>query len=250
MHTFATLTDKLGRLGIQPGDRLLVHSSMKAIGPVEGGADTVVDALLHVVRDGLLLLPTHTWQGWNNRDGIFDPQTEPSCVGLLTELFRRRGGVIRSWHPTHSIAGFGADAASFLAGEERTRTPCPRDGCWGRLHDIGARILFLGAPLRTNTFLHSVEEWHDIPDRLAAVPTLFRIRAPDGTLIDCPQFRHSSSHGDVSQNYGKLEREMLGLGIAREGRVGDARCVLCEARPMAELAGGYLARDPGFFEKP
>ncbi len=248
MHTLATLVEDLDRLGIRADDRLLVHSSMKAVGAVEGGAETVVDALVRVVRDGLLLLPTHTWSETNNRDGVFDPRTEPSCVGVLTERFRHRSGVIRSWHPTHSMAGLGAAAASFLGGEERTRTPCPREGCWGRLYDVDARILFLGAPLRTNTFLHSVEEWHRIPDRLAAVPTVFRIRTPEDTLIECPQFRHSSSVGDVSRFYDKIEADLLREGIAREGRVGDARCVLCEARGMAELVGRRLEREPQFFE--
>jgi aminoglycoside 3-N-acetyltransferase len=221
---------------------------MKAIGPVDGGVDTVLDALAQVVRDGLLLLPTHTWKEWNNPEGIFDPEKEPSCVGILPEMFRRRSGVIRSWHPTHSIAGLGREAATFLAGKEHTRTPCPRAGCWGRLYDIGARILFLGAPLRTNTFLHSVEEWHGIADRLATQPTPFRIRTPDGTLIDCPQYRHHSSLGDVSQFYDKIEPECLGLGIAREGRVGDARSVICDARAMADLAGRHLEREPRYFE--
>jgi aminoglycoside 3-N-acetyltransferase len=247
VHTFASLVEDLARLGIRTDDRLLVHSSMKAIGPVDGGADTVLDALQRAVARGLLLLPTHTWQEWNNRDAIFDPRTEPSCVGILGELFRKRPDVIRSLHPTHSIAGIGAEAEAFLADEERTRTPCPRHGCWGRLYDIRARILFLGAPLRTNTFLHSVEEWHEIPDRLATRATLFRIRLADGSLLDCPQFRHHSSQGDVSRHYAKAESELLARGIAREGRIGDARAVLCDAREMADLVGEHLRRDPHYF---
>lgn len=247
MHTFASLTADLERLGIRSDDTLLVHSSMRALGHIDGGAETVLDALASIVADGLLLLPTHTWKDWNNRDGIFDPRTETSCVGILPELFRRRDGVIRSWHPTHSLAGLGADAATYLAGEEHTHTPCPRHGCWGRLYDVRARILFLGAPLRTNTTLHSVEEWHDIPDRLAAQPTVFRIRTPKGSLLDCPQFRHSSSVGDVSQFYDKVEPELLYRGIAREGRVGDARSVLCEVPAMADLVGGHLRREVQFF---
>lgn len=250
MHTTATIIADLARLGIRPDERLLVHSSMKAIGDVLGRADAVVDALLQHLRDGLLLLPTHTWKEQNNPGGIFDPRVERSCVGILPERFRLRPGVVRSWHPTHSIAGCGRGAEDFLAGEENTRTPCPRRGCWGRLFDIEARILFLGAPLRTNTFLHSVEEWHGIPNRLASEATRFRIRRPDGSLVECPQFRHFSTYGDVSQNYGKVEVELLRAGIACEGMIGDARSVLCAVRPMAELVGRHLARDPAFFEKP
>jgi aminoglycoside 3-N-acetyltransferase len=249
MHTCSSLHDDFTRLGIRPEDRLLVHASMKAIGPVAGGAETVLDALARSVPSGLLLLPTHTWSERNNRNGIFDPRTEPSCVGILGELFRRRAGVIRSWHPTHSMAGLGAMAAAFLAGEERTRSPCPRHGCWGRLAEIDARILFLGASLCTNTFLHSVEEWHDVPDRLAADATLFHIRTPTGDMLACPQHRHHSSHGDVSQNYDKIAPEIMRRGIAREGKIGNAPGILCDAPALADYVSALLRRDPQYFAR-
>ena len=247
MHSASRLRTDLADLGIKPHDTVLVHSSMKAVGAVDGGADTVLDVLAQHLATGLLLLPTHTWSDRNNADGIFDPATEPSCVGLLSERFRKRPGVVRSWHPTHSIAGLGSTAATFLAGEEQTRSPCPRSGCWGRLYDVGTHILFLGASLRTNTFLHSVEEWHNVPDRLATEPTLFRIRTPSGQLIPCPQHRHHSSLGDVSQFYDKVEPELLRRGIAREGRIGDARAVLCNVRAMADYVSELLKQDLNYF---
>ncbi len=250
MHSYSSLLDDLTRLGIRSDDRLLVHSSMKAVGAVENGVDTVLDALSHQVCNGMLLMPTHTWKDTNNPGGVFDPIREPSCVGILTERFRNRPGAKRSWHPTHSIAGLGQAVTEFLDGEALTRTPCPRTGCWGRLYDVDARILFLGASLRTNTFLHSVEEWHDIPDRLATRATEYRIRKPDGTgFIECPQFGHFSSFGDVSQNFDKVEAELLSLGIAREGPIGDARSVLCNVRLMAYLVSRHLIREPQYFAR-
>ena len=99
-----------------------------------------------------------------------------------------------------------------------------------------------------HTFLHSVEEWHQIPDRLTPAATPYRVRTPEGALLDCPQHRHFSSFGDVSKNYDKVEAELLLRGIAREGRIGDARSVLCEVRAMADLVSEHLQRDPHFFE--
>ena len=97
---------------------------------------------------------------------IFDPMTEPSCVGILTNLFMKRPGVFRSLHPTHSIAAFGKGAEDYIQGEEKVDTPCHRNGCWGKLYDLGAKILFVGCTLRSNTILHGVEEWNQIPMRL------------------------------------------------------------------------------------
>ncbi len=248
MVTSCDLLTALQQLGVEQRDVLLVHSSLRAVGPVMGGVDAVLDALEAAVADGLLLLPTHSWKDGCNPEGIFDPEREPSCVGYLSERFRRRAGVVRSWHPTHSIAGKGRRAAAFLAGEELTRTPCPRTGCWGRLYDEDAKILFLGASLRTNTFLHSVEEWHGVPDRLASTSTLFRIRKPDASgLLDCPQFRHACSWGDVSQNYDRIEAALLAQGIARAGQVGQARSILCRVRPMADYVGALLRENADYF---
>ena len=56
------------------------------------------------------MLPTHTWKQINDEYNVFDVLHEPSCVGILTNIFRQRPGVIRSWHPTHSVAAYGKDA--------------------------------------------------------------------------------------------------------------------------------------------
>ena len=71
---------------------------------VEGGADTVLDAWIEYFGHGLLLLPTHTWKNINADSPVFNSKETPSCVGLLTNMFLKRDGVIRSLHPTHSMA--------------------------------------------------------------------------------------------------------------------------------------------------
>ena len=60
-YTKEDLKSCLQRLGLTGNEAIMVHSSMKAIGEVEGGADTVVDALMEYFAEGLLMTPTHTW---------------------------------------------------------------------------------------------------------------------------------------------------------------------------------------------
>lgn len=129
-----------------PQDTLLVHSSMKAIGPVEGGADAVLDAFSEYLAEGLLVLPTHTWAQINAEYNIFDVENEPSCVGLLTNLFRKRPGVVRSWHPTHSVAALGRDAREFASGEEQFDTPAPGRAATVSSTIAGLRCSFWGFP--------------------------------------------------------------------------------------------------------
>jgi len=225
-----------------------VHSSMKAVGNVEGGAETVLDAFIEYFSDGLLLFPTHTWSSINAEHNVYDPLTEPACVGILPNLFLKRGGVIRSLHPTHSIAALGKGAKEFTAGEENSVTPCPRSGCWGRLYDWNAAIMFLGCTLKSNTLLHGVEEWNNVPDRISdeVQPLYIKI----GNICHyVPMRRHQCSVPDISGRYDRMERPFIEAGIARKGTFGDAEVYLCDVRGMVDLTTEYLKKEPNFFGK-
>ncbi len=250
MYTKENLLDQLRGMGVNPAGTLMVHSSMKAIGAVEGGADTVLDALSEYMREGLLLLPTHTWDAINGERNVCDLRTEPSCVGILPELFRKRPGVVRSLHPTHSVAALGREAEAYIAGEENCRTPGPRNGCWGRLYDRQAQILFLGCPLKRNTFLHSVEEWAEVPNRLAAEPEDYYVIDMQGVRHYTPQYRHHTEPTvtEVSQRYDKMEPLFRRLGAVRDGRFGDAACVLGDAVRMADITLACLKKDIHLFD--
>ena len=102
MYTKEQLKKQLENMGLTGDETILIHSSMKSIGEVEGGADTVLDAWIEYFGHGLLLLPTHTWKNINADSPVYNPKETPSCVGLLTNMFLKRDGVIRSLHPTHS----------------------------------------------------------------------------------------------------------------------------------------------------
>lgn len=248
MYTKQDIINGLIQIGVKPTDTLMVHSSMKAVGQVEGGADTVLDAFIQYMKEGLLIFPTHTWEQMNDEYNIFDPKTEPSCVGILTNLFRIRPGVIRSLHPTHSVAALGKDAKDYISGDDQFDTPCARNGCWGKLYDRKAKVLFLGCSLKKNTFLHGVEEWHQIPNRLMEKPRNLKVVKEDGKIIDRPLRGHHSTVGDVSQNYDKMLEPFISLGIAKQGLIGDAESVLCDVVGMAELTSKLLKKDPQLFD--
>ena len=243
MHTKDSLIADIKKTGINPRGTLLIHSSMKAVGETEGGGETVIDAFIEYMKDGLLLFPTHSWSEKSNPGGVFDVRNEKSCVGILSNLFMKRKGVSRSLHPTHSISALGKDAEAFIAGEELCDTPCPCNGCWGKLYDLGASILFLGCSLKTNTFIHGVEEWAGIPNRLADKPKVFKVIKADGGEFFRTLRGHFCDKGDVSRNYDKLLPAFLKLGIAVKCKIGDAECFLCDAKGMADLTLGLLEID-------
>lgn len=173
------LKDQLEAMGLTGDETILIHSSMKAIGAVDGGADTVLDVWMEYFRNGLLLLPTHTWKTVNADNPVYNPYTTPSCVGLLTNMFMKRDGVIRSLHPTHSMAGYGKNAAEYLKGEEYNNTPCTPGGCYDRLKEVGGKVLLVGVGHERNTYIHSVEEVLNVPNRLSDMPMELIIELPE-----------------------------------------------------------------------
>ncbi|MFD0960598.1 AAC(3) family N-acetyltransferase [Paenibacillus chungangensis] len=244
MITKSSLIKDLENLGIDSNGTLLVHSSMKSIGNVDGGADTVLNALSEYMNNGLLVFPTHTWSYINHDGAVFDVRQSPSCVGILSELFRKRPGVHRSLHPTHSVAALGRDAEDFVSGDERFQTPCARGSAWGRLIDRHAAILLIGVDQSRNTFIHGAEEWAGIPDRLSDRPMELYTLNREGTRIRVPVYGHTTPAWD---HYPKVDDILKARGIMHMGRFGQAETRLCAAPKTAELIGDLLRQSPELF---
>ena len=244
MYTKEDLKRDLENMGLAHTDAIMIHSSMKSIGPVEGGADTVVDALMEYFEEGLLMTPAHTWAQMGSSHSLFDPETEPACVGIIPNIFRQRPGVVRSLHPTHSIAAYGPGAAEYVKGEEDLITPCQPGGCWDRLRDVRAKILLLGVTHARNTFIHGVEEVLDVPERLTAGKTRFQIKMADGEIKEIEVYRHYNPYtNDVSQYFVKLTDAFYELGAAEKVKFGDADCILCDAQKVFEVTKKVLSHN-------
>ena len=249
-HDFITLTEDFKNLGIKRNDSVLVHSSMKSIGGVAGGADTVLDVFTaYLAETGNIALPAQSWEAikLGGAHVVFDPEKEPSCVGILPEMFRKRPGVLRSLHPTHSIAIAGKDAEYFVAGEHLVDTPCGRNGCWGKLLDMDFKIIFIGCDMKSNTFLHGVEEWLEVPGRLTEEYQLLKIIMPDGTVFDRPMRRHHDKYGGVSERYDRIMPYMEEKNLIIYGKFGDADCIVAAARDIYEITAALLEKNINFF---
>ena len=84
------IIDAAQQAGLQSGDTVIIHSSFKSLGEVEGGAETVIQGFLDVIGEGgTLVFPTfcqkdfeHSYETWHI--------DKPSDVGYLTNYFRKR----------------------------------------------------------------------------------------------------------------------------------------------------------------
>lgn len=241
MYNKEVLKENLKAMGLKSGDRIMVHSSMKSIGSVDGGADAVVDALIEYFSEGMVMMPVHTWAQMSAEYNVFDPEKESGCVGIIPNIFYKRQGVVRSLHPTHSIAAYGEGAEEYIKGEENCTTPCTPGGCWDRLRNINAKILLIGVNHVKNTYIHAVEEALNVPERFTAEPTLFKIKMPDGTVKEVQMYRHYNVHtAHISESFQKLAVAYEENGVARNVRFGDAECILCDAEGIYNVTKKVL----------
>ena len=122
--TRSSLSAELRKLGLQSGDVVCVHVSLKSLGFVIGDARTVIDGLHDAVGvEGTIMMPTYSgdlsdpaeWgyppvpPEWietiRNETAAYDPVRTPSRrMGVVPELFRHVPGVLRSPHPQSSFA--------------------------------------------------------------------------------------------------------------------------------------------------
>jgi len=244
MHTKQSLLADLKALGIDPNGTTLAHLSYKSMGEVEGGPQSIIDSMVEYMKNGLMVFPTHTWANVTEDQPYYSVQETEVCIGIIPELARKTPNGIRSAHTTHSVVAFGRDARSFTDGDHLFTTPCPRQGAWGKLLDRNATILLVGVGLNRDTFIHGVEEWLDIPNRINENKRMLFIRLADGTLVPRPNSGHL---GHVAENFPKIEGFLREKGILKEGKLGDATVLYHQTQPLTQALNALLLKEPDLF---
>ncbi|MDH3261953.1 MAG: AAC(3) family N-acetyltransferase [Acidimicrobiia bacterium] len=259
----AEIGSDLRRLGVQTGDLLMVHASLRSIGPLEGGADGLLEALVDTVGlDGTLLMVLGALDEWawvNERPEPeraqllsdaepFDALATPADpeVGTLAEVFRTRPGTLVSDHPEGRFAASGR-----LAGH--LTTDVPWNDYYGpgspleRLVDAGGRVLRLGADPNTVTLLHYAEYLTPLPEK-RRVRRHRKVLEPGGSLVrvvECLDDSAGIVDYPAEDYFTSILRAYLGTDRAACGMVGDAQAELIDAGDIARFAVHWMAEHLG-----
>jgi len=213
------LIDHLRACGFDEGRIVFVHSSLRSLGYVEGGARTVVEALHTALverHDGTLAMPLFSLDASMydslKAGGVFDVRSSPSRVGAITEAFRTHPGVQRSMHPTHSVGALGRRATWLVESHHTCGTNFGDGSPLGRLLSAGGLLMGLGIDLGPVTFYHVLEDRHaNFPRRVYTRDSPLR-----STCID----QHGAAHElavmchDPEQSKTRIDRSE-GLWIRR-----------------------------------
>lgn len=248
MNLSAALTeqdiiDGLNALRIPRGSQLLLHSSLSSLGYVAGGAESVIDAFLHVIGpEGTLLVPTLTGSEDLSpaNPPVFDLLAQPCWTGIIPETLRRRVDAVRSLHPTHSVAAIGAGAVELTQDHVRSVTPCDELSPYGKLAALPtAYIVLLGVTHQSNTTFHHAEEMAGVPYHMQ------RGLAPATLMLGGERVtRHVMLHRyGTPRSFSALEPLFVEQGIQRTGQIGAATVRLVHAREMVRVTLRALAAD-------
>lgn len=246
-NTFRSFTPNdlqrtLTGLGIARGDTLLVHSSFDAFEGLQGKPSDIISVLQGAVGgEGVVMMPTMTFSGtavaYARTKSLFDVARTPSRMGLLTELFRRSPGVMRSVHPTHPVAIWGNDANAIGTGHHLARTPCGVGTPFEALLKRHGKIVLLGTDISVLTFFHLLEEV--LESELSVAPfteEVFHLRSKtgDGQILDtnCRLFEPAVSR---RRNLHKMVPYLKKSGAWSEARVGGLKITVLAAADVDEV---------------
>lgn len=236
MITRDTLTHDLRSLGVQKNEALMVHASLRKVGPVEGGADALLDALLGSVGPGGTLLMALG----ADADAPFDALTSPAerDMGILAEVFRRRTATRVNDHPAARFGAHGARAVELLEPTLLHDYHGP-GSVMARFTDMKGMVLRLGADTDTVTLTHWAEY-------LAKVPGKRRVRRRYVRADSGEQWIESLDDSGCTFGWGEEDYfsqiwwAFLQSGQVRTGPVGQCTAEIFPAAPFVDFAVGWL----------
>jgi aminopeptidase-like protein/aminoglycoside N3'-acetyltransferase len=164
-----TLANEWKEAGVQEGDVVLVHSSIKStfrrylkLGTKLTAQDILESFLNAVGSSGTLLFPLFNFDFSN---GVpFDIRNTPSHMGALTEAARMYPLAVRTGHPIYSFAVIGAHAEKFEKIDNFSGYGS--DSPFAVLREMDGKIAVLDLPDQNSmTFYHHVEEMYEVDYR-------------------------------------------------------------------------------------
>lgn len=228
----------LRRLGLERGQIVEVHSSLSSFGRVEGGPDTVINALMNVVGiEGTIVMSAYpvskvlplsdeekAWGILAKVRTYDEGYSGPTGMGIIADEFRRRPGTILG--PTwHRVCAWGRHAKEISHGYQV-------------LLEMDGRVFLLGVDIERCSSMHQAEK-HPLPPEIAhcfELPAEIRQRYSDDFYL---------AYGQTPENaWQKIQAQAELQGIIRVGLIGQAICRFFKARSVVSMYEAALRTDP------
>ena len=250
------IVSELKRMGLKKNDVVMVHTSLKSMGYVCGGAQTVIEALIEVVgEEGTIMMPTQSWRNLDPEEGVhweadengwqvirdnwpaYDKYITPTnTMGAVAEMFRQWPGSIRSDHPARSVCAYGK-YAEYLTKDHDISNIFGEGSPIARLYELGGKVLLLGVGYDKNTSMHLAD-----------------VRAEYAGKHNCTQYSAIMENGKrVWKRYDTLfvdgeDFEEIGKAFEEsnpvsKGVIGEAEIRLMEQRDIVDYAVEWIEKN-------
>jgi aminoglycoside 3-N-acetyltransferase len=251
LATRRTLAADFAALGLRRGDSVLAHAALRKVGPILGGPDALIAAIMDVIGPEGTLLGYTDWDLDDEvrdnlalRDDVqpFDPKASRATRsnGAFPELLRTTPGAFRSASPGASMAALGGRAEWFTADHALDYGYGPQSPL-GKLVEAGGKTMLIGAPRYTMTLLHYAEHVANFPNK-----RVIRYEAPilvDGETVWrwFEEFDTSDSpDGQPEDYFVTIVTEFLATGEGKVGKIGEAETVLVDAPAIVAFAAKWM----------
>lgn len=250
------IVKELEAVGLGKDDIVMVHTSLKSMGYVCGGAQVVIEALIEVVgENGTIMMPTQSWKNLDPETGVhwdadesewqiirdnwpaYDKKITPTnTMGAVAEMFRSWPGSIRSDHPARSVCAWGK-YAEYLTKNHELSNIFGEGSPIAKLYELDAKVLLLGVGYDKNTSIHLADaraEYpgkHDCIEHSAIMENGVRVWKEYKTLfVDGEDFEEIGKAFEKENNF-------------TCGKIGDADIKLMRQRDIVDYSVKWIEKN-------
>lgn len=243
------LKDAFSRMNVNAGKTVLVHSSYKSLGTIEGGPQAVIDVLIELIgTQGTLLFPTFNFTSWTETH-YFDVRHTPSEMGILTEMARNRSEFKRTKHPIYSFVVAGPLQDDFCSIDS--------EHCYGPgsvfelIYEKNTLMLSLGLSFNdTFSLTHHAE-------KMSGACTYRYDKSFSGIYIGYKQAPSLKTYSMMVRDILKgvktdiipAMNKMVDDGIIFEASIGDTLCHFSYSKPFLEQLVKIIKTHPEMLHK-
>lgn len=248
----------LAELGVSPGDTVMLHASVGAIGWIVGGPEEVLGAVSDILGERGTLMMYVGWEG-SPYDITAEARELPPALmdmwpaydplrsramhawSVLTEYLRTSPGAQRSSHPDSSFAAVGANAAE-LTRDHPLQYGMGSNSPLAKLCDSHGKVLLLGAPLSSVTLLHHAEHLANVQGKQVVRYKMPILQNGNKVWVDLEEFATTGClpWRGPTDLFEAIVREYIQEGRGSIGNVGAAASYLFDAEDLVAFAVDWI----------
>jgi aminoglycoside 3-N-acetyltransferase len=242
------------RLGLSPGDAVIMHSSFNLFTGFQGSPKNVIDCLLNVLGpEGHLFMMSLAYTG-SSHDYLlagnpFDVRLTGSRMGIISEAFRRREHVLRSANPLHPVLAWGPQARWVVSGHDQLLYSCGPGSPFEKMLELNTKMLFFDVGFEYCTFEHYLEDrFKDSSPLPVYKPDLF-----DVTWFDEEGKKKSMKtyvfepESSQRRNSSVLKKALLQAGFLKQDRIGNTTLMIVSMADALKCAARLVDQGTHFY---